>query len=213
MAKQTDREGLTGNRLRRVWVWLAMAALGLVVAGPILWWRLGAAGPDCGGGTAVAGGSIGGPFTLVDQTGRRVTEAEVLRDPALVYFGYTWCPDVCPLDVTRNADAVDLLQEQSLEVTPVFVSVDPARDTPEVLADYAGYMHPRLVALTGTPEQVKAAADAYRVYYKAHEGEDYLVDHTTFTYLMMPGRGFVDVFGRDVPAEEMAARTACYLRT
>lgn len=196
--------------MARNWVWLATAVLAVLVLGPALWWQLRGPDPGCGG-TVVGGGSIGGPFTLVDQTGRTVSEAEVLAGPALVYFGYTFCPDVCPFDVARNADAVDLLAAQGLIVRPVFVTVDPARDTVEVLRDYAGYMHPELVALTGSEAQVDAAARAYRVYHQRGDGEDYLVDHSTYTYLMLPGTGFADVMGRDLSAEEIAARTACYL--
>ena len=198
--------------MTRGWVWLATAVLAVLVLGPVAWWQLAGPDPRCGG-TVVGGGSIGGPFTLVDQTGRTVTEAEVLSEPALVYFGYTYCPDICPFDVARNADAVDLLAEEGFDVRPVFITVDPARDTVESLRDYAGYMHPDLVALTGTEAQVDAAADAYRVYYSRGEGEgdSYLVDHSTNTYLMLPDTGFADAMGRDLTAEEVAERTACYL--
>ena len=103
----------------------------------------------------VAGGDIGGPFTLVDTKGQTVTDTDVLTKPSLVYFGYTFCPDVCPMDMARNVEAVDLLAEKGIEVTPVFISIDPARDTPDALADYATNMHPNLVALTGSDEQVR----------------------------------------------------------
>lgn len=164
--------------------------------------------------TAIAGGpgAIGGPFTLVDQTGRTVTEADVITQPTLVYFGYSFCPDICPFDLARNAEAVDILEEGGIEATPVFISVDPKRDTPEHLAEYAENIHPRLVALTGTPEQVKAAADAYKVYFSIHEGdpENYLVDHSTYTYLMLPKIGFVDFFKREATADDIAQKVACF---
>ena len=182
-------------------------AICVLVAGAVAWsaWR----GPSsCGEG--VAGAEIGGPFTLVSETGDEVTAAEVIDGPTLVYFGYTFCPDVCPFDAVRNADAVDILAEAGLEVTPVFVSVDPARDTPEVMADYTDYMHPEMIGLTGSPAQVRAAADAYRVYYRAGTGQDYLVDHTTFTYLMDED-GLVDFFRRDASAAEVAERVRCHL--
>ncbi|MDZ4096503.1 MAG: SCO family protein [Paracoccaceae bacterium] len=161
----------------------------------------------------VAGGAIGGPFTLVDQTGATVTDVQVITKPSLVYFGYTFCPDVCPLDNARNAEAVDILEELGLEVTPVFISIDPKRDTPQVLAEFAEIMHPRMIALTGTEEQVKAASLAYKTYYKVQDPTDeyYLVDHSTFTYLMMPGTGFVDFFNRDETADRMAERVGCFL--
>ena len=161
----------------------------------------------------VGGGAIGGPFTLTDQTGATVTEAEVLARPALVYFGYTFCPDVCPLDNARNAEAADILEEMGHEVNPVFITVDPDRDTVEVMADYAEVFHPRMQALTGSEDQVKAAAQAYKVYYQAHDKTDdyYLVDHTTFTYLMLPGSGFADFFRREESADQIAARVSCFL--
>ena len=161
----------------------------------------------------VAGGDIGGPFTLVNTAGQTVTDAEVLIKPSLVYFGYTFCPDVCPFDMARNVDAVDLLAERGIEVTPVFISIDPERDTPEALADYAANMHPKLVALTGSPEQVKGASQAYKTFYRKQPAEDefYLVDHSTFTYLMLPGTGFVDFFRREITSEQMAGSAACFL--
>jgi protein SCO1 len=161
----------------------------------------------------IAGGDIGGPFTLVNTAGQTVTEADVLTKPSLVYFGYTFCPDVCPMDMARNAEAVDILEERGLDVTPVFISIDPERDTPEVLADYAANLHPKLVALTGTVDQVKAAAQAYKTVFKKRETGDeyYLMDHMTFTYLMLPGQGFVDFFRQEITSDEMAESVACFV--
>lgn len=162
----------------------------------------------------VAGGAIGGPFTLVDQTGTTVTDKEVLKKPSLVYFGYTFCPDVCPLDAQRNADAVDILAEMGLDVTPVFITIDPARDTVPVMADYAANFEPRLVGLTGTEAQIRAAAQAYKVFYQKQDSGDefYLMDHTVFTYLMLPTSGFVDFYKRDVTAQDMARSVGCFLQ-
>ena len=167
---------------------------------------------------AIAGGTdqIGGPFTLVDETGKTVTSAEVLTRPSLIYFGYTFCPDVCPLDVARNAEAVELLTERGIDVQPVFITIDPARDTPEVVAEYTDYMHPDMLGLTGSEEQVRAASQAYRTYYKAQpttpgDEEFYLVDHSTFSYLTLPEQGFVEFFRRELRAEDMADRVACFV--
>jgi protein SCO1/2 len=161
----------------------------------------------------VAGGDIGGPFTLVNTQGQTVTDADALAKPALVYFGYTFCPDVCPFDVARNVEAVDLLEARGLDVTPVFISIDPERDSPQVLADYSANMHPKLVALTGSPEQVKAASLAYKTYFQKQPSDDefYLMDHSTFTYLMLPGTGFVDFFRREITSEQMADSVACFV--
>jgi protein SCO1 len=161
----------------------------------------------------VAGGDIGGPFTLVNTAGQTVTDADVLSKPSLVYFGYTFCPDVCPFDMARNVEAVDILADRGLEVTPVFISIDPARDTPEALADYAANMHPKLIALTGTDDQVKTASQAYKTFYRKQPSEDefYLMDHSTFTYLMLPGTGFVDFFRREITSEQMAEGVSCFI--
>ena len=161
----------------------------------------------------VGSATIGGPFTLVDGSGTTVTSSEVIVKPSLLYFGYTFCPDICPLDNVRNAAAADLLIENGYEVTPVFITVDPERDTSEVVGEFAEIMHPDMIGLTGTPEQVQAAAEAYKVFYKLHEDQDgfYLVDHTTFTYLVLPEEGFVEFFKRGDEAEMIAARTACFI--
>ncbi len=167
----------------------------------------------CGGGT-VAGGSIGGPLSLTDETGAAVTDADLFKKPALVYFGYTFCPDVCPLDNVRNAEAMDILDERGIEISTYFITVDPARDTAPVMAEYTNNIHPALVGLTGTDAQIKTAAAAYKVAYVRHEdeGEFYGVDHTTFTYLMLPGGAFADFFKRDDTPDIIAERTACFVR-
>lgn len=164
----------------------------------------------------VAGGTsaIGGPFTLVSETGETVTDKDVITEPSLLYFGYTFCPDVCPLDNSRNAEAIELLESRGQIVQPVFISIDPNRDTPEVMAEFTDYLHPRMLGLTGSAEQVKAASQAYRTYYKKQESDDeeyYLVDHSTFTYLVMPEQGFVEYFKRDVTPEQMADRIGCFV--
>lgn len=162
-------------------------------------------------GAAVAGGAVGGPFTLVRDDGQTVTDADVITEPTIVYFGYTFCPDVCPLDSARNAAAVDILAEQGISATPLFISVDPDRDTVDVVREYADNFHDRMIGLTGSAEQVKAAAQAYKMFYKKADDdpEFYLVDHSTFTYLALPGLGVVDFFNRDDAPEVLAERTAC----
>lgn len=163
----------------------------------------------------IAGGSdqIGGPFELVNSQGETVTDKDVITAPALLYFGYTFCPDVCPLDVARNAEAIDILEERGKTVTPVFISIDPARDTPEVVGDFASNLHERMIGLTGSPEQVKAASQTFKTYYKAHPAEDdyYLVDHSTFSYLVLPEHGFVEFFRRDMAPADMADAVGCFI--
>ncbi len=190
-------------------------ALGL---GAIYVMTLGRGGDDqfaqCREGQVAGGpGSIGGPFELVNAQGETVTDKDVITKPSLIYFGYTFCPDVCPLDTARNAEAVDMLEESGHMVTPVFISIDPDRDTPEAVGDFAANLHERMIGLTGSPEQVNEASRAYKTYYKAQDKSDdyYLVDHSTFTYLVLPEHGFVEFFKRDDSAAEIAERTACFI--
>ncbi|MBC6443527.1 MAG: SCO family protein [Rhodobacteraceae bacterium] len=191
---------------------LAYIAVSVVVFG------LGAAGAfvafapeqSCGR-PAIAGNTaaIGGPFTLVDHTGTTVTDKDVIDGPTLVYFGFTYCPDVCPVDNVRNLEAADLLKDRGLDVTPVFISIDPERDTPEAMADFVEILGENMIGLTGSAEQVAAAAKAYRAYYRKNgTGTDYLVDHSTFTYLVNEA-GFVEFFRRDASPEQVAERIAC----
>ncbi|MGY6549461.1 MAG: SCO family protein [Roseinatronobacter sp.] len=166
-------------------------------------------------GTSISGGAgaIGGPFELVTHDGRTVTDAYFADRPTLLYFGYTFCPDVCPLDAARNAEAIDILEARGFDVTPVFVSVDPERDTPEMLTEFVRFMHPRMIGLTGTEEQIRAAAQAYRVYFARQQTDDafFLIDHSTFSYFLLPGHGFVDVIRRDQSPEQVADTLACFI--
>ena len=163
--------------------------------------------PPLAGGTP----TIGGPFTLVDQDGKTVTEKDFLGQYLLIYFGYTYCPDVCPTSLTNMSDALDLLGEKAVEVTPMLITIDPARDTPEHLREYATFFHPRLHALTGSPEQIAAVAKAYRVFYSKVKQEDaaevdYLMDHSSVTYVIGPDGMFRLHFSHGTDAETMAIR-------
>ena len=186
---------------------LALAAgLGVYV------WQTTQAPTPCGD-TSVAGAAIGGPFELVSETGQTVTDADVITGPTLVYFGYTFCPDVCPLDVMRNAQAAYILEDQGIDLATVFITVDPARDTVEVVREFTDNFHEDMIGLTGTPEQVKAASQAYRTYYQAQDDdpEFYLVDHSTQSYLMFPETGFATFFRNDTPPERVAEVSACFI--
>jgi protein SCO1/2 len=151
---------------------------------------------------------IGGPFTLVDQHGRTVTERDFAGRFMLVYFGYTFCPDVCPLSLSNMAQAVALLEpEQAKRVVPVFITVDPERDTVKQLAEYAPALDPRLVALTGSADQIRQAAKVYRVYYSKVENggsDNYLMDHSAFIYLMGPDGRYRRHFGHDAAPDKLA---------
>jgi protein SCO1/2 len=153
---------------------------------------------------------VGGPFTLTDQDGRRVTEKDFLGKYMLAFFGYTYCPDVCPTELQVMMAALDSLGPEAAKVQPVFFSVDPARDTPEVLKSYVGNFGPNLIGLTGTPEEVAAAAKAYRVYYakagNSSSATDYLIDHSSIIYLMGPDGAFVTHMPYTTDASKLAAK-------
>jgi protein SCO1/2 len=156
--------------------------------------------------------TIGGPFTLVNGEGETVTEQQFRGKYMLVYFGYTFCPDVCPTALQVMAQALDQLPpETTAKITPVFISIDPERDTPEHMALYVKNFYPTLVGLTGSPEQVKAAAAAFRVYYAKVEEDGaspdtYLMDHSAIMYLMGPDGGFLSHFTHETTADDMALR-------
>ncbi len=160
-------------------------------------------------------GNIGGSFSLINEDGIVVTDIDVIKGPSLIYFGYTFCPDICPLDTYRNAEAVTLLEEDGYDVTPIFITFDPVRDTPEVLKQFTDYMHPKMVGLTGSIDEIKKVAKKYRVYFKKQntdDSENYLVDHTAFTYLVLPEIGFVDFFRRELTAEQLAEKVSCFIK-
>lgn len=205
---------LMEDNLAKVAAIIGFAATAILIAGSAAYVFIGSPRDEfaqCRGGTAA--GAIGGPFTLVRSDGVTVTDAEVITKPSLFYFGYTFCPDVCPFDNARNAAAIDILEERGIDAQPVFISIDPQRDTPEVLAEYVFNVHPAMIGLTGTEEQVKEAANAFRVLYQRREldGSDYLMDHSVFTYLMLPGTGFADFYSRDATPEQIADSVACFV--
>jgi protein SCO1 len=162
----------------------------------------------------IAGGvaTIGGPFDLVNGDGARETDKQAITKPTLVYFGYSYCPDICPTDLSRNALAADELAERGVGVGQVFISVDPGRDTPAVVKDFTQSIHPRLIGLTGTPDEIAAVAREYKVFYRqsGDDPENYLMDHSTFTYLMAPGGAFLEFYSSDASPEEVADSVACF---
>lgn len=194
--------------LNRIGIVLAVLAVIVVagLAGRHYWGMI--------GGTPEGGGaSIGGPFVLVDEKGNTVTDADFRGRPLLVYFGYTYCPDVCPTTLTTIAEALDRLGDKGRDIAVLFITVDPERDLPEDVGDYARAFHPQVVGLTGTTEQVAAAARAYRVYFaKAAQNpddpEDYAVDHSAYTYLMGRDGTFLAHFPHGVSPTDMAERIA-----
>jgi cytochrome oxidase Cu insertion factor (SCO1/SenC/PrrC family) len=158
--------------------------------------------------------AVGGPFTLTDQNGVVRHDTDFRGKLMLIYFGYTYCPDACPAALTVMTSALDELGETAKEVQPIFITVDPERDTVAQMKSYASNFHPRLLALTGGVAETTAAARAYRIYFqkvKPEGGGDYLVDHSSLTFLMGRDGKFLTYFGPDVTADQMAAAIKKYL--
>jgi len=153
---------------------------------------------------------IGGPFTLTDDTGKRVTDKDYRGRYMLVFFGYTSCPDICPAGLQLISAALENLGSKADRITPIFISVDPARDTPKKLGEYVKNFSSRLVGLTGTPEQIAEVAKAYKVYYKKKSNpsspDDYAMDHTAIIYLMDPNGEFVTHFTPTTSVDDLTAK-------
>lgn len=157
---------------------------------------------------------VGGPFSLQDHTGRRVTEKDFAGRFMLVYFGYTFCPDICPAELQVMSAAIERLGAKGEKVTPVFVTVDPERDTVAQMASYVSNFHERLVGLTGTPEEIRAAAKAYRVFYAKSKDDtttDYLMDHSSIVYLMSTKGEYLAHFAYGTGVDKMAQGIAKFL--
>ena len=157
------------------------------------------------GGTASL---VGGPFTLEDGAGRQVTDHDFRGKYMLVYFGYTFCPDVCPTTLNEVADALDHLGTKADRLQPIFITVDPKRDTPSVVKQYVAAFTPRLIGLTGSDEQIATVAREYRVYYAEHRTgpgpNDYSMDHSSVLYLMGPDGKFIAPIRADEDGSQMA---------
>ena len=182
----------------------AYAVVGLLVAllllgtGAFLWLNGEAGGP-----------AVGGPFTLVSGDGHTVTDRDFRGKYLLVYFGYTYCPDVCPTTLNAVAGALDKLGGTADRLQPLFITIDPRRDTPAVVKQYAAAFSPRLLGLTGTPAQIATVAKEYHVYYAEHRTgpgpNDYSMDHSSILYLMGPDGRFIAPIRADGTSAEMAA--------
>lgn len=152
---------------------------------------------------------LGGPFALVDRKGAARTDEDYKGQYLLIYFGFSFCPDICPQEMEKQTRAIELLDAEFGPVcTPVFITVDPARDTPAQVDEYLEEFHPRLVGLTGTPEQIKQVSRAYRVYFNEDirtrtSEQDYLIDHSIIHYFMGKDGKFLEFFGKNMTAQEM----------
>jgi cytochrome oxidase Cu insertion factor (SCO1/SenC/PrrC family) len=154
----------------------------------------------------------GGPFELIDHNGQTVTDQDFLGDYMLIYFGYTYCPDICPTSLMRMTSAIRKMGENADVIQPIFVSVDSMRDTPERLAPYVKAFHKRLVGLSGDRDAITAAAQSYWVQYFAYKVEDeYVVGHTGYLYLVGPDGNFIERIPDSISPEDLAAKLQAYL--
>lgn len=204
--------------LRKIrWIMLGLTVLLAIIVGVLefgpgagISWLGQPAGDHASAGTASVpkGVSIGGPFHLIDDKGHNVTDLEYRGRWMLVFFGYTNCPDACPLTLQKMATALKSIGQNADRVAPLFITVDPARDTPARLESYLENFDPRIVGLTGSNEQIAAAAKAYRVYYSPAEHEKSgadIIGHSTFLYLMNPAGQFDALLPSDVDADKLAS--------
>jgi protein SCO1/2 len=183
---------------------------------------LGACAPDSAGeppqDAPLKGATMGGPFTLIDQAGRRVSDRDFAGKYRLVYFGYTFCPDVCPVDLQmigaglRRFEASDAVR--AARVQPIFITVDPARDTPAVLRQYVAAFHPRLIGLTGSAEEIAAVARVYRINYERGAGPagGYLMNHTRIAVLYAPDGAPLAIIPHDQGPEGVATELGKWVR-
>jgi protein SCO1/2 len=166
----------------------------------------------------LAGAAIGGPFTLVDKDGKEVRWADFDGKYRIVYFGYTFCPDACPMDVQKAMQGFAKFEKASpdlaAKVQPIFISIDPARDTPKVVGEFAAAFHPRLLGLTGSPEQVGVAAKAFAAYYAKGQVNEhgYLMDHSRIAYLMGPKGEPLSMLPVDKDGDAVAADLAKWVK-
>jgi len=158
---------------------------------------------------------LGGPFTLVDRKGVTRTEKDFKGQYLLLYFGFTFCPDICPQEMEKQSRAIEILEQEFGPVaTPMFISIDPKRDTVALVDEYCKEFHPRLAGLTGTPEEIKKVSRAYRVYYNEGiktDDADYLIDHSIIHYFVGKNGKFIDFFGKNMTAKEMAEKMKGYI--
>ena len=187
--------------------------LALAIAGAAALWLLEARNdshlPMQTGLLPTPSSAIGGPFGLVDQNDKHVTEKSWPGEYLLIYFGYTFCPDACPTELLTIGQALDQLGEaKAAKVQPIFITIDPARDTAAKLADYVPSFYPRLEGLTGSDADIAQVAKEYKVYYQKSDASaqstDYVMDHSSYVYLVGPDGKTIGIFSSDTTADDMA---------
>jgi len=188
-------------------LYIFLAALAVILGGVVYqeFWL---------GGAENATPALGGPFALIDQDGQPRRDSDFRGKLMLVYFGYTFCPDACPTTLQAISDTLDLLGDKAGGVQPIFISVDPARDTPEQLKSFAANFHPGIVYLTGAPDALKQAEGEFRVYVAKvpqSGSDDYLIDHSSVIYVMGRDGRYLGQLPTGLPPKVMAASLKRYL--
>ena len=151
---------------------------------------------------------VGGSYSLTDHNGKKVTDKSFPNKFKIIYFGYTFCPDICPTGMAVISQALDLLGNKAKRIKPIFITVDPKRDNVEIMAEYHNHFHPSFSNLTGTLDQIRRVAKLYRVYYKksdASEAENYLMDHSSIMYVLSPEGEYINHFGPQITPEQIIA--------
>lgn len=151
---------------------------------------------------------VGGSYSLLDHNGARVTDKSFSDKFKIIYFGYTFCPDICPTGMAIISQALDLLGNKAQRIKPIFITVDPKRDNVEIMAEYHNHFHSSFSNLTGTLDQIKHVAKLYRVYYKKSDSsktENYLMDHSSIMYVMSPKGEYINHFGPEIRPEQIVA--------
>mgnify|MGYP001266676641 FL=1 len=148
---------------------------------------------------------VGGSFELVDQDRNNITNNSFPNKFKIIYFGFTFCPDVCPMGLTTISEALDSLGTKAKHIQPIFITLDPLRDTAEVLKSYKENFHESIIFLTGSEEQIRSVAKLYKVYFrKTNDDNDYLIDHSAITFIMAPSGGYLKHFGPNATAVEFS---------
>jgi protein SCO1/2 len=148
---------------------------------------------------------IGGDFRLTDQDGTEFNSKNLKGNFSLIYFGFTYCPDICPTSLNKVSEVISTLDKYKIPATPVFITIDPERDTPALLKEYLKHFHPKYIALTGTEKQIKEVTEKFKVFYAKVEDNDnnYMIDHSSFVYLMDENRKYVKHFYLNTPPQEI----------
>ena len=189
------------NRQALIPYLLLVAAL----IGGVLWYESEKV-PGLGSVVTTGQADVGGPFQLTDQSGKRVSDKDFRGRYMLIYFGYSFCPDVCPTTLAVMAQALEKLGDRSQRITPILITIDPERDTPKVLEDYVKAFGPSFVGLTGSADEIKAVEKKYRVYAvkKPLEGGNYGMDHSSVIYLMGPDGKLVSFYDEAISPDDLA---------